>query len=274
MVTPKTRPAVSSKGPPLFPGLMAAGLVARRAATGDSMFSTRLPGDFRPNPLTRALHGLRQANTPILDLTESNPTRVGLAYPAELFNGLPDALDDYDPHPLGSPAARAAVAAHLPADAAAVPPGQVVLTASTSEAYSLIFKLLCDGGDEVLVPRPSYPLFEHLTRLDGVTGVPYDLEYHGRWEIDPGRLAAAVSPRTRAILLVSPNNPTGSYVTADELAALRALAALHGLALIGDEVFRAYPLAAAAPPQPSVLAVDAPLVFSLGGLSKTCGLPQ
>ena len=226
------------------------------------MFSTRIPADLWPNPLTRTLRRLRRQGTPILDLTESNPTRVGLRYPPGLFDRLAGGAATYDPDPLGAVAARAAVAAYIEAEGIRVRPEQVVLTASTSDAYALLFKVLCDPGDEVLVPRPSYPLFEHLARLEAVVAVPYDLECHGRWSIDLDRLVSAVSPRTRAILVVSPNNPTGSYVTAAELEAIAALAVEHDLAVVGDEVFRAYPLASVAPPAPTVLGCGAPLTVS------------
>ncbi|HJO37826.1 MAG: pyridoxal phosphate-dependent aminotransferase [Vicinamibacterales bacterium] len=238
------------------------------------MFSSRLPHDPRPNPLTRALRALRADDVPIFDLTESNPTRVGLDYPERLFDELVPSSRGYAPAPLGVWSARAAVAAHLETEAIDVAPDRIALTASTSEAYSILFKLLCDPGHEILVPQPSYPLFAHLTRLDGVVGVPYDLEYHGRWSIDPGRMARAVSPRTRAILVVTPNNPTGSYLSQLELEQVSELAAAHDLALIGDEVFRSYPASDAAPPWPSVLSGGAPMAFSLGGLSKSVGLPQ
>ena len=238
------------------------------------MFSQRIPADRRLNQVTQAVRRLERQGTPLLDLTESNPTRVGLSYPPGLFDGLVGGASTYDPCPLGAAAARDAVAAHVGADAVRVPAEQIVLTASTSDAYGLLFKVLCDPGDEVLVPRPSYPLFDHLARLDAVVGVPYDLEYHGRWSIDLEQLASAISPRTRAILVVSPNNPTGSYATADELAAIATLASEHDLAVVGDEVFRAYPLASAVPPAPTVLNCGAPLAVSLGGLSKSVGLPQ
>ncbi|HAK55804.1 MAG: pyridoxal phosphate-dependent aminotransferase [Vicinamibacterales bacterium] len=238
------------------------------------MFSSRLPHDPVANLLTRALRELRADDVPILDLTESNPTRVGLDYPERLFDELVRSSRGYAPASLGAWSARTAVAAHLETEAIDVAPDRIALTASTSEAYSILFKLLCDPGDEILVPQPSYPLFTHLTRLDGVIGVPYDLEHLGRWAIDPGRLARAVSSRTRAILVVTPNNPTGSYLSQLELEQVSELAAAHDLALIGDEVFRSYPASGAIAHQPSVLVGGAPLVFSLGGLSKSVGLPQ
>ena len=157
---------------------------------------------------------------------------------------------------------------------ARVEAAHVVLTASTSEAYGWLFKLLCDPGERVLVPRPSYPLFEHLTRLEAVEAVPYDLEYHGRWEIDADGVARAAADGARALLVVSPNNPTGSYLTARELEAVAAVCAGRGLALVVDEVFADYRLEA-----PDGIVTDvAPragvLAFTLGGLSKAVGLPQ
>jgi len=212
----------------------------------------------------------------IVDLTVSNPTRVGFEYPHDLLTPLadPEALR-YDPRPLGRTEARRAVARDYERHGVLVDPDRVVLTASTSEAYSLLFKLLAGAGDEVLVPRPSYPLFEHLTQLDLVTAIPYDLEYHGAWSLDMTSVERAVTPRTRAILLVSPNNPTGSFTSGDELDRLAAICAPRGIALIADEVFADYEL------EPGTLAKAGRaaarrdvLTFSLGGLSKSAGLPQ
>ena len=152
----------------------------------------------------------------------------------------------------------------------AVSPDHLVLTASTSEAYSLLFKVLCDPGDEVLVPRPSYPLFEHLTRLDAVAAVPYDLEYHGAWTVDLDSVERAFSGRTRAVLIVSPNNPTGSFVKRPEMDRIATLGALHDAAIIVDEVFADYELVEGAAGQGArVLTRGDVLVFSLGGLSKS-----
>jgi hypothetical protein len=153
-----------------------------------------------------------------------------------------------------------------------VQPDHIVLTASTSEAYSWLFKLLCEPGDVVLVPRPSYPLFDHLTRLDGVESAPYDLDYHGRWSIDFTRLDEAPA-RTRAVLLVSPNNPTGSYVTASDLDRLTALCVARGWTIIADEVFADYRLDASDPVTDLAARLDVP-TFTLGGASKSLGLPQ
>jgi len=246
------------------------------------MFSTRVPSDLAENRFARTLARARGAGSPILDLTVSNPTRVGLDYPADLLQPLadPGALR-YDPHPFGLPDARAAVAAEFARRGVEVAPDRVALTASTSEAYSLLFKLLCAPGDRVLIPQPSYPLFEHLTRLDGVEADPYHLEYHGVWTIDVDGLARAIQPRTRAVLIVSPNNPTGSFLKPDELERIAALSADRSLALISDEVFADYPMDPDARPAMTALAVASsgqgrrqPLTFSLGGLSKSAGLPQ
>jgi hypothetical protein len=206
-------------------------------------------------------------------LTESNPTRVGIPYPANLLNALADpSAAVYDPEPFGLLQARQAVAADHQRRGADVRPEQVVLTASTSEAYSWLFKLLCDPGDSVLVPRPSYPLFDHLTALEGVHAAAYDLEYHGRWSIDMSSLAAA--PATvRALLVVSPNNPTGSYLSIDELTQVTRICHDRGWALIVDEVFADYPLDADTPLTDIATRSDV-LTFSLAGLSKTVGLPQ
>ena len=158
-----------------------------------------------------------------------------------------------------------------------VDPRRIVLSASTSDAYSLLFKLLAGAGDEILVPRPSYPLFDHLTRLDELTAVPYDLDYHDRWTIDMASVDGALTPRTRALLIVSPNNPTGSFVKRDELARLSALCAPQGVAIIADEVFSDYELepgAAAAAGRVLDVPGGHTLSVSLGGLSKSAGLPQ
>ncbi len=238
------------------------------------MFSSRIPADLAPNALARALEAIRARGGEVLDLTETNPTRAGLTAPPELLAPLarPASLV-YEPHPFGLPAAREAVAATYQASGLAVSAAHVVLTSSTSEAYSFLFKLLCDPGDEVLVPVPSYPLFDHLTRLDGVVPRTYPLEYYGSWSVDLEALERSVGPRARAILVVSPNNPTGSVLRRGDLDRLAALAASKGLAVVGDEVFADYPLEPAADGC-RVLAQTRALTFSLGGLSKSVGLPQ
>lgn len=239
-----------------------------------AVLSSRLPGDLAPNAHTQALQALRARGTELLDLTETNPTRVGIAYPPELLTPLADrrALR-YDPHPLGLLAARECVARELGARGLEVSPSHVALTASTSEAYGFLFKLLCDPGDAILVPRPSYPLFEHLTRLESVRAVPYHLEYHGTWRIDLDHLAASLDRRVKAVLVVSPNNPTGSYLHRADLERLLGLVAERRIPLLGDEVFADYDLDPA-PQRASVLEASGVLAVALGGLSKSVGLPQ
>jgi aspartate/methionine/tyrosine aminotransferase len=240
------------------------------------MFSSRLPA-AAPNALARAIGRMRAAGTPFIDLTVTNPTAVGLDYPADTLAALGDpAALVYDPEPLGLLTARQAAAGEFARLGAPVPAERVVLTASTSEAYSLLFKLLCDPGDEVLVPQPSYPLFELLSGLDAVRAVPYRLERHDDWAVDRDSIARAWSSRTRAVLVVSPNNPTGSRLSDADAAWLAAECASRGIAVISDEVFADYPLA---PPRTGVAAGAFTrhanvLSFTLGGLSKSAALPQ
>jgi len=239
------------------------------------VFSTRVTSDLTPNRLSAAIARLRQNRVEFDDLTESNPTRVGIPYPSRLLESLvqPSALA-YAPEPFGMPSAREAVVGDFRRRGMSVPRDRVVLTASTSEAYSMLFKLLCNPGDEVLVPAPSYPLFEYLTALDSVRPRAYQLEYHGVWSLDIDGLRRATTDRTRAVVVVSPNNPTGSYLKRAELDALAVHCRAHGLALIGDEVFAEYVLDAELPRTSSVLTQRQALTFSLGGLSKGLGLPQ
>ena len=243
----------------------------RRAA----MFSARTHWDLRPNRLAQLLEEKRRAGVRVLDLTESNPTKVGLPVPDDLLAPLAargGAL--YEPTPCGLPSARAAVAADFARRGVALEPDRVVLTASTSEAYAFLLKLLCDPGDEILVPRPGYPLFEYLACLESVGVRGYPLEHDGSWHLDVPALRAAVSPRTRALVVVSPGNPTGAYLKRDERDALESLAAEHDLALVSDEVFGDFGFSDD-PERVASVARDGPaLAFTLGGLSKRCGLPQ
>jgi len=239
------------------------------------VFSSRLSCDLTPNRLSAALARLRGAHVEIDDLTESNPTVVGLNYPQRLLDGLatPASLC-YQPQAFGRPAARQAVVDDYRRRGFCVTRDRVVLTASTSEAYSLLFKLLCDPGDEVLVPVPSYPLFEYLAALDAVKAQPYRLDFHGRWAYDVDAIKRATTPRTRAVVIVSPNNPTGSYLSSYDLGPLAAHCRAHDIAIIGDEVFAEYVLDVELPRVSSVLAQREALTFGLGGLSKSLGLPQ
>ena len=224
------------------------------------MFSRRALWDAPTNRLTLARQSYRGT---LLDLTNANPTKAGLPYPLDELADVMSraARAPYDPQPLGIAEAREAVARELNCDAA-----DVVITASTSEAYSFLFKLLCDPGDAVLTAKPSYPLLEHLAALELIDLRYFALEFHKRWEIDPARIRAALTDRTRAILVVNPNNPTGSYVTANEQDAI----ARFGLPVISDEVFHPFPFGDAAPS----FVRDDVLTFTLGGLSKSAGLPH
>ena len=234
-------------------------------------FSTRSTLEFSPNRLTLALAEARARGVVPLDLTLANPTLAGIPYA-----GVAEALASeaavlrYEPEPFGLPSARAAVSALFRERGLDVPPDQVALTCSTSEAYAMCFKLLCDPGDEVLVPAPSYPLLEHLGALEHVRLVPYRLGFDGAWFIDLHAVERAVTPRTRAIAVVSPNNPTGSYLKRAELSGLLEL----GLPLLSDEVFAEYPLVEDPRRARSVLEATGGLVIALDGLSKLAALPQ
>jgi alanine-synthesizing transaminase len=235
--------------------------------------SSRLPPVLASNRISQALDRLRQAGVPIVDLTESNPTRVGLPYPESILRPLGDASAlRYDPRPFGLSRAREAVARDCGRRGVSVHPDDVILTASTSESYSWLFKLLCDAGETVIAPVPSYPLFDHLTRLEAVQSAPYRLEYHGRWVIDVDSVRAA-PPSTRAIILVSPNNPTGSFVSPREFDAILTVCRDRSWALIVDEVFADYALEIEVPFSDLAVRADV-LSFTLGGASKTLGLPQ
>ncbi len=245
------------------------------------MFSRRTSWNLEPNALTHAVEAYRRGGRELLDLTASNPTQVGLRYDekailAALAN--PEALR-YVPEPRGLPVARRAVADYyrqLPhaATTGQISPEQIVLTVSTSEAYSFAFRLLCDPGDEVLVPTPSYPLFEFLAELQDVRLVRYSLVYDHGWQIDFHTLQRALTPRSRAIILVHPNNPTGSYVSAAEADQLNLLAQHNRLALVVDEVFLDYSLGPPASALSSFAFNREALTFTLSGISKISGLPQ
>ncbi|HWM85627.1 MAG TPA: pyridoxal phosphate-dependent aminotransferase [Kofleriaceae bacterium] len=240
----------------------------------NARFSPRTPADLAPNRLSALTDRLRAEGRPLCDLTVSNPTAVGLPYPdAELADALAaGAIAGYAPSPRGLLSARRAVAGFL-AERAAIDPDHVFLTSSSSESYGFLFKLLCAAGDQVLVPRPSYPLFEHLCRLEEVEAHSYALGPPPRFALDPDRVEVELGPRTRAVVVVSPNNPTGSVASAAALAELCSLCGERGVALIADEVFAEYPAAGAAP-APSALEAGGGLRFALGGLSKSCGLPH
>jgi alanine-synthesizing transaminase len=239
------------------------------------MFSSRFHWDFRPNRITQALAERRRSGARILDLTESNPTRAGLAYPREILQAFDDERSLlYEPAPAGLEEARQAVADYYLSRGAGVARERILLTASTSEAYAYLFKLLADAGDNVLVPRPSYPLFEFLAGMESVAVRHYALAFHGGWSVDFDSLAAAMDARTRAIVVVNPNNPTGSYLKEPELATLSRECAERGVALISDEVFSDYALTPDASRVTTLTNRDGCLAFAMSGLSKIAGLPQ
>ncbi|MDE1161953.1 MAG: pyridoxal phosphate-dependent aminotransferase [Acidobacteriaceae bacterium] len=239
-------------------------------------FSNRTAWELEENDFAIAVRAYRAAGGAIIDLTASNPTRCGFRYAEALLAPLADpAAAAYEPAAFGMEHSRQAVAGYYRELGCKLFPESICLTTSTSEAYSFLFRLLCDPGDDVLIARPSYPLFEYIARLDGVVLQEYPLHYDPaseEWWIDFDALRAAITPRTRAIIVVHPNNPTGSYVHLRERQELLALCAERKLALIADEVFLDYALEER---EDSFAAAESPaLTFTLSGLSKVCGLPQ
>ena len=237
--------------------------------------SSRLPADAAPNALSAALARLRAEGRAVLDLSASNPTACGFAYPGDAIRAALASAETlaYAPDARGALPAREAVAAH---HARGLRPEDLLLTASTSEAYALLFKLLCEPGDTVLVPSPSYPLFEWLARMEGLEALPVSSWRHERWSLDFAALEAACGPRTRAVCVVNPNNPTGQFLSRGEWKALAELCARKGMALIVDEVFADFPLEPGPDHLPAALEdADPPCpVFALSGLSKAALLPQ
>lgn len=242
------------------------------------MFSKRTNWNLEENAYTRALRRHREAGKPIFDLTASNPTECGFEYDAAAILaalGDPAALR-YEPEPKGLRAARTAVTAYYREKSLEVDPENLILTTGTSEAYSFLFRLLCEPGDEALIAHPSYPLFEFLATVQDVTLRPFHIVYDHGWQIDFHNLQAAIGGRTRAIVLVHPNNPTGHFVAQGEAERLNAICAERDLALIVDEVFLDYELkqAGAKKRHGSFAANAGALTFVLSGLSKIAGLPQ
>ena len=236
-------------------------------------FSRRTEWNTEESALARAHRERLQAGLPIADLTASNPTRCGFRYDGDLLAALTDARGlDYDPQPKGLEAAREAVCGYYSDHEVKVEPGQVVLTTSTSEAYSFLLRLLCDAGDEILVPQPGYPLFDYLAELDDVRMKAPPLVYDYGWQMEAEGFRRAITAKTRAIALVHPNNPTGHFIKAWEAEELAALCREFGLSLIVDEVFLDY---AFGDPERSFAAglEDVP-VYVVSGLSKISGLPQ
>ncbi|HYE75632.1 MAG TPA: pyridoxal phosphate-dependent aminotransferase, partial [Blastocatellia bacterium] len=242
------------------------------------MFSSRFKWNLEINRIAQLIDERKRLKIPLLDLTESNPTRAGFSYPtAEIQNALRDQRGmKYEPDPKGLLIAREAVSSYYAERNESVNPDHIHLTASTSEAYSWLFKLLADHGDSVLVPQPSYPLFDFLAALEGITLLPYELSYvHPTgWRIDFDSLRHAVTAKTRAVIVVNPNNPTGSYLKPDELETLLAFCATTGLALIVDEVFSDYNLSDRTNFATATSQVKDVLTFTLNGFSKLLALPQ
>lgn len=257
-----------------------------RVRTNLMNFSQRTNWNLAENDLASAVRARRAAGQPLLDLTVSNPTNCGFVYDdATLLAPLSNiAALNYEPDPLGMITAREAVALYYSDAGATIPLDRLCLTTSTSEAYSFLFRLLCNAGDQVLVARPSYPLFDYIAQLDDVLLREYPLLYdpnadlssgHG-WAIDLHALEAAITPNTRAVILVHPNNPTGNFASLSEREALNAICAQHRLALIVDEVFLDYSVESANGRAQRSFATDQSqcLTFVLSGISKVCGLPQ
>jgi alanine-synthesizing transaminase len=243
------------------------------------MFASRTNWSLTPNRLSQLIEERRQHGMPLLDLTESNPTRCGFNFDAEKLLGAlgdPRALS-YEPDPRGLLAARLAVADYYAERGVQLEPAQIFLTTSTSEAYSYVFRLLANPGDSILVPRPSYPLFDFLAGLSDVDLVPYPLAYHDGWRIELETLGAILDSslrKVRAVVLVHPNNPTGSFVGREELECLLKHCEDHALALVADEVFADYAFAPDDERVVSHAGISEVLTFTLSGLSKISALPQ
>ena len=238
------------------------------------MFAKRTNWNLETNRLSAALAAHRAAGKPLIDLTVSNPTECGFQYDEEAILGAlrnPSALK-YEPNPRGLAVARSAVAQYYAERAAIVSNDDIFLTTSTSEAYSYVFRTLCNPDDELLIPAPSYPLFEFLADIQDVRLARYALLYDHGWQIDFHALEQAITPRTRGVIVVHPNNPTGHFTKPEEMRKLNEICATRGIAIIADEVFLDFALKGK---QIATLAANCgALTFTMSGLSKICGLPQ
>ena len=239
------------------------------------MFADRTAWNLKVNRLSEALAQHRAAGKPLLDLTVSNPTECGFEYDrGAILQALANPASlAYNPDPRGLPIARQAVAAYYAARAVEVPADSIILTTSTSEAYSFAFRALCNPGDEILIPEPSYPLFAFLADIQDVKLVRYPLDYDYGWQINFHLLQQAISERTRGVIVVHPNNPTGHFTKPRELEKLNELCSARKLAIIADEVFLDFTLQPGQPPF-TFAQNDAALTFTMSGLSKISGLPQ
>jgi alanine-synthesizing transaminase len=239
-------------------------------------FSSRTAWNIAANRLSQVVARIKHAGGSLLDLSESNPTRCEFEFDESAILAAfqnPGTLK-YQPDPRGLEIARAAVTRYYADHSIPVAPDDLILTTSTSEAYSFLFRLLCDAGDEVLAPTPSYPLFEFLAGLDDVALRSYELVYHDGWQIDFASLSAAMTDRTRAVMLVNPNNPTGSFVKRHEAEQLNGFCVARRLALIADEVFLDYAVPSRSADEFSFVANPHVLTFTLSGLSKIAAMPQ
>jgi aspartate/methionine/tyrosine aminotransferase len=238
------------------------------------LFADRTNWNLEPNRLSEALARHRVAGKPLIDLTASNPTECGFTYDRErILSALADPQSlSYEPEPKGLLAAREVIVGYYADRGDHVAASDMLLTTSTSEAYSFVFRILCNPGDEVLIPTPSYPLFDLLADIQDVRLVRYPLIYDHGWQIDFHALEAALTPRTRAIIVVHPNNPTGHFVKPDERSGLNRICAGRQLAIIADEVFLDFALSSKR--HLSWVANSEVLTFTMSGLSKMCGLPQ
>jgi len=238
------------------------------------IFANRTKWNLTPNRLSQALARHRASGKPLLDLSASNPTECGFQYASHaMMRALcsPRTIE-YRPDPRGLETARRAVSGYYGERGIKVSPGHMILTTSTSEAYSFVFRLLCNPDDEVLIPTPSYPLFDFLVEIQDVKLKRYPLIYDHGWQIDLHALEQAISERTRGIIVVHPNNPTGHFTKAAELAAINKICAVRNIAIIADEVFLDFSLTTERPF--SFCANHDSLTFTMSGLSKISGLPQ
>lgn len=238
------------------------------------MFADRTNWNLSPNRLSEALVRRRAAGLEIIDLTISNPTECGFAYDERaILSALsnPAALR-YQPKPLGLESAREAVARYYQGRGVAVPIEDIVLTTSTSEAYSYVFRTICNPGDELLIPEPSYPLFDFLAEIQDVKLVRYPLVYDHGWQVDFHGLEQAITTRTRGVIVVHPNNPTGHFCKRAEMTRLSEICVARQLAIIADEVFLDFAITGDA--QATFAGNSEALTFTLSGISKICGLPQ
>ncbi len=239
------------------------------------MFSSKTDWNLTPNSLSVLLAEKHKRGEPVTDLTESNPTRCGFSYNPELFQGVSTNRSFlYEPDPHGLLSARESIAEHYRRSGFSLNPSNIFLTASTSEGYSHLFRLLCNPGDSVLVPKPSYPLFDYLCALNDVEVHDYRLRYDDEWHIDIDSIIDGIDSSTRALLLVNPNNPTGSFVKTPERRKILDLVGRHKLALIVDEVFDSYSMREGDDNTKSFASETNPLIFTLNGISKLLGMPQ